>query len=240
MSSSIEIATCNKAIDSIKNASNFAKWSIYMVEKYIGNRILEIGGGIGTFTDFFTGSDKLITTEIDDTCFSKLSEKYNGNNHIDVIKGDITDDLFCKNMMKLNIDTVVCFNVLEHIEDDTRAISNMGKCLTKEGHIILRVPAFNFLYSNLDKNVGHFRRYTKKSLSEKILANDLDIVELSYMDIVGFMAWFFLFKILRKESFATEDQIGMYDKFCVPIFSKIEKIIGYPFGLTLFAVCKKK
>jgi len=180
-----------------------------------------------------------VTTEIDEDCLASLCNKYD-NTHVDVIRGDIADDSFAKNMMKTEIDTVICFSVLEHIEDDMAAIKNMKKCLTKDGYIILRVPAFNFLYSDLDKNIGHFRRYNKKELSEKILANGLSIVRLSYMDIAGFMAWLFLFKILRKTSFASEDQIGIYDKFLVPAFSRLEKVIRYPFGLTLFAVCKKK
>ncbi len=235
------VATCNKAIDSIKNASNFAKWSISIIDKYIGNNILEIGAGLGTFTDFFLQKKTVITTEIDNNCFAELLKKYDNNPKIKVINGDILDESFVEIIKRDNtdIDTVICFNVLEHIEDDLKAIGSMKKCLGKDGYIILRVPAFNLLYSNLDKNVGHFRRYSKKDISEKILFNGLEIVDLSYMDIVGFMAWFFLFKILRKESFASENQIGIYDKL-VPLFSKIEKLIKYPFGLTLFAVCKKK
>lgn len=236
-----DIATCNKAIDSIKNASNFTKWSISIIDKYIGNNILEIGAGIGTFTDFFLQKETVIATEIDDYCFAELLKKYDNNYKIKVINGDILDDSFVETVKQVNpdINTVICFNVLEHIEDDSKAIGNIKKCIKKDGYIILRVPAFNLLYSNLDRNVGHFRRYSKKDISEKILLNGLEIVELSYMDMVGFMAWFFLFKIFKKESFASENQIGIYDKF-VPLFSKIEKLIKYPFGLTLFAVCKKK
>lgn len=234
-----EIASCNKAIDVIKNASNFNKWSISLVEKYIGNRILEIGGGVGTFTDFFLDKAIVVTTEIDDDCFNELHRKYSGISSVNVINGDILNEDFVKAMKSMNFNTVICFNVLEHIENDIKAIDNMKKCLDKEGHIILRVPAYDVLYSKLDKNVGHFRRYNKNSLSEKILFNNLEIVELFYMDMVGFMAWFLLFKIFRKESFASENQIGIYDKFFVPVFSKLEKILKNPFGLTLFAVCKK-
>lgn len=240
MSNSNEVATCNKAIDVIKNASNFNKWSISLVEKYIGDRILEIGGGIGTFTDFFLNKGILVTTEIDNDCFTELNRKYSGVHTVTVLKGDILDEGFVETMKQMNFDTILCFNVLEHIENDIKAIDNMQKCLRKEGYIILRVPAYNVLYSELDKNVGHFRRYNKRSLSGKILFNNLEIVELFYMDMVGFMAWFLLFKILKKKSFASENQIGVYDKFFVPIFSKIEKIMKNPFGLTLFAVCENK
>ncbi len=234
-----EIASCNKAIDVIKNASNFNKWSISLVKKYIGDRILEIGGGIGTFTDFLLDKDLVVTTEIDDDCFNELYRKYSGINIVTVINDDILNEDFVKTMKSMNFDTVICFNVLEHIENDIEAIDNMKKCLGKEGYIILRVPAFNFLYSKLDKNVGHFRRYTKSSLSEILIHNNLEIVELFYMDMIGFIAWFLLFKIFQKESFASKNQIGIYDKFFVPVFSKLEKILKNPFGLTLFAVCKK-
>ena len=237
-----DIATCNKAIGSLRNASNFAKWSVSLIDKYIGERVLEVGGGIGTFTDFFVDKEILLTTEIDDDCFMTLSSKYRNNNNVEVVNENILNDKFIENAKEKYFDTVICFNVLEHIDNDIEAIKNMKECIKKDGgHLIIRVPAFNLLYSKLDRNVGHFRRYTKKSMLKKLsLFDDLEIIELFYMDIVGFFAWFFLFKIIGKESFASEGQIGLYDKLFVPFFSKIEKMINYPFGLTLFAICRKK
>jgi predicted SAM-dependent methyltransferase len=53
-------------------------------------------------------------------------------------------------------------NVLEHIEDDSRALNEMFAKLQINGKLAIYVPAFMFLFSDLDIKAGHFRRYSKK------------------------------------------------------------------------------
>ena len=128
-------------------------------------------------------------------------------------------------------------NVLEHIKDDTKAISNFYQLLKPKGKLILIVPAFSWLYGSVDKSDHHFRRYTKSSIKEIINNSGLKILDLKYMNFLGIFGWYLNGKILRKEV-VHNGMLSFYDKV-IPLIFKIEAIIPPPFGLSLFCVAEK-
>ena len=123
---------------------------------------MEIGPGIGNITEFFIHKEKVIGVDISKKMLERLNKRISRHN-FESYMYDITDDRILI-LRKKNIDTVVCLNVLEHTKKDKKALENMYKILKKGGRIILLVPNIKFLYGNLDKNLGHHRRYAKKEL----------------------------------------------------------------------------
>ncbi len=132
-------------------------------------------------------------------------------------------------------------NVLEHIENDLQALKNLSSILKPGGILVIYVPAFQCLYSVMDQALGHYRRYNKKELLEKLAQANYEIVYSSYSDSVGFFASIFL-KFKKSLSTTEERKIfAIYDRFIYPL-SKILDRLGfqYLFGKNLFVVAKKR
>jgi len=129
-------------------------------------------------------------------------------------------------------------DVIEHIKEDKKEIIKAFKLLKKEGNLIINVPAFLHLYSNFDKDVGHFKRYSKNDF-KKILNNiNYKNVTFIYYDSIGYLLSF-LSKILSsnyKKNF--EKKIKLWDS--IIWMSKIlDYIICRMFGKSLLIIVKK-
>lgn len=221
----------------LEGARNYYRWIYLNIEKFLGNRILEIGCGGGHFT-------KLLATR---DCFLAIADTDDG--YIDAVKSEhIRMRQFLAFRYDLNeypgqelkncrFDTIVCLNVLEHIKDDLAALRNMRDLIIPSGKLVLMVPAFPCLYGTMDQADQHFRRYSKIELLEKISQVGLQIVMCRYMNILGFFGWFVNGRILKRV-LLPEAQLKMYDRF-IPIIRRIESLFVPPFGQSLLAVLAK-
>ena len=136
-------------------ATLWIKYIHLLNDKYYKDNFLEIGAGIGSFTEGYKKKIKNIhLTEIEKNNLDILKNKYRDNTNIHVYHHD-----FISNDQRFN--TVAHYNVLEHIKNDEEEIHNCLKKISKNGYLVILVPAHNKLYSNLDKEVGHYRRYDK-------------------------------------------------------------------------------
>ena len=131
-------------------------------------------------------------------------------------------------------DTIIALNVVEHIENDNEAIQNCYQMLKPNGKLIILVPAFQKLYNTLDKELGHFRRYTKISLGNLLEKENLKVVHTSYFNSTGIPGWFFAGSILRRK-LIPENELLIFNKL-VSIFRLFDKITKYYFGLSVIAV----
>jgi len=133
-------------------------------------------------------------------------------------------------------DSVVMSDVLEHIEIQDRALKVVFSLLRKNGVLILTVPAFQTLYSELDRKIGHYRRYQKREIVE-ILRNVKFSVELCrYWNVLGLFGWFIVQKIQKKTDLYTGSPslMRLYHK-CL----SLEARAIFPFGLTLVVKARK-
>jgi len=223
-----------KALERMIEAKNYTDWLFESAKPYLKGKVLEIGCGIGNMTKL------LIREKID------LTASDNNENYIQDIK-TVYDGLnaFCFDISKGalenkadSFDTILCFNVLEHIEDDITALKNINKFLRSEGKLILFVPANPWLFNSLDKEVNHYRRYSKSSLIKKVRDAGFIIKEQRKVNFLGVFGWFFYGHILKKK-ILSKTGISIFDKIS-PMLFKLEKIIQPPIGLSLWLVCEKK
>ena len=133
-------------------------------------------------------------------------------------------------------DTIIYIDVLEHIEESRKEIELIKAHLNSKGHLIILVPAFNFMYNNFDKQVGHFRRYNKKLLKDEI-DSQLSIVKLFYIDSIGFFASL-LNKYILKKDLPTTKNIFLWDKIMIPISKKSDIFLSFFFGKSLIGIFK--
>lgn len=126
-------------------------------------------------------------------------------------------------------------NVLEHIEDDFAALAGLRTRMASGGRLMIYVPAFELLYSEMDRVVGHHRRYTRRTL-EAVLAGAGFKVELSrYVDAPGFAASL-LYRLIGGSGTLSADSVARYDRLVFPISRRLDALTGRWCGKNVYAV----
>jgi SAM-dependent methyltransferase len=135
------------------------------------------------------------------------------------------------------VDTIVCANVLEHVEDDRLALTNMRAILRGGGRLLLLVPAHPFLFGTMDQADEHFRRYTRSTLTNRVRAAGFEVERLYQMNALGIVAWFVNGKLLRRRLIPST-QYGLYNRL-VPTLARAERgILRPPVGLSLVCIAR--
>jgi len=228
-------------LDSISEAESFNKWMYTVIAPSLNGRILEIGSGIGNISAF-------VLKEKPDVTLSDLREEYckylsnhfaDSNSHFSVEQINLADNDFeVKHQKFLNsFDTVFALNVIEHIEDDSRAIINCKKLLKESGSLVILVPSYQWLYCRFDKELGHFRRYNRKTLTMLLKKNELTIKDLFNFNAAGVLGWLLFGKILNTKQL-NKGQMRIYNRL-VFIFMAIDRLLFRKFGLSLIIIGRK-
>jgi SAM-dependent methyltransferase len=229
----------------MSQAKNYFAWQARLVRREIGRRVIEVGCGVGNFTGALLDRDAILALDKEPGCIAELQKRYANHPNLRALMFDV-DTL---NIDTLNADTLngqrselagfaadscVCLNVLEHIADDATALRTMASLLVPGGVIVLLVPAFPALYGPIDRNLGHYRRYTLNSLTRLAAKTGLRVRKTHYVNCAGFFGWWLNSRILKRET-QSEKQIAAFEKL-VPALSCLERIARPLFGQSLFAV----
>ncbi|MFN7991901.1 MAG: class I SAM-dependent methyltransferase [Candidatus Micrarchaeia archaeon] len=222
-----------------EKADNFTQWMYSEIKPNLRGNILEIGSGIGTYSkkivrDF--KDSRIVLSDIDQDFVSRLSAAYRGNGQVSSLRIDLTlaSDL---KQIKHQVDSVFALNVLEHIEHDTRALENVYRLLPKGGRFVILVPAHMSLFNCIDTAVGHYRRYSKKELSEKAAAAGFRVMKSYYFNLPGIFGWYINGSLLKKKTL-NEGAMGFYDRM-IPLVKHAERIILRKAGLSIIMVLEK-
>ncbi len=219
----------------MRAVTRYNAWIHERIRPWLGHRILEVGAGIGNFSSFFLDRPKVILSDVREEYLAILRDTYGARPNVTVIRYDLDCD--ADHLRDAAIDTVVCLNVLEHIEDDRRALREFARLLVPGGRVILQVPAHPFLYGTLDRNLDHFRRYTARGIREKFAAAGLGTAHLELMNLPGAVGWFLNARILRRD-LLSEGSLGLFNRL-MPLFAAAERIVPPPAGLSIIAVGEK-
>lgn len=229
-----------KDLEAMSFAVNYHRWILDEIRPFLGNRVVEVGAGAGSFSEMLLAERPETLTLIEPSgMFEKLSAKFAGGEPDQV---QLINNTFLEASETISSDvrpdTIVYVNVLEHIEDDRRELEAVRKALAPGGRCIIFVPAFEWLYGEFDRRVGHFRRYTKSDLEEKCLSAGFIIERNGYFDIAGVLPWFVKYRILRSSGLGS-GAVAAYDRIAVPVMSRIEKFLPIPLGKNVLAVLRK-
>jgi phospholipid N-methyltransferase len=229
----------DRDLNILARSNNYLSLQFKKIEKHLGKRILEIGAGIGNHTDKIIKRkpELLIALEKEDSFCKVLDKKFNGQ--INVLRADLQDiESYSDQLKIMEIDTIIAINVLEHIPQDINCLRSLADILSKKGRLILIVPAFQFLYSNLDSKYGHYRRYSKNIFTLYANKLNLTIIENDYFNMVGWIAWLVSAKIFRADKMSSR---GMFLLNKIYTLQNIleEKLPFNCFGLSLIGVFEK-
>lgn len=213
------------------------RWIVDVIRPFIGRRVLEVGCGIGNLTGAFLGGDLLVSVDVSEEYVTEVRRRFGGRDErFEALTLDIERDPV-EALEAYGFDTVICLNVLEHVEDDTAALTNMRRVLEPGGRILLLVPALKALYGSLDLYVEHHRRYARRELAEKVREAGFVLEQLFYMHLVGALGWWFNSRVV-KSRILPEKQIWLYDRV-VPLLRRLEGRARPPFGLSLVAIGRR-
>lgn len=221
-------------------ANQFNKWMYDTICPYVNGEILEIGSGIGNISGFFIEENRSITlSDIDEYYNHHLRKEYPQlTKENKILSIDLQKANFNEYYIEITekFDTVFLLNVLEHLQDESYAIQNCRHLLKKEGTLIILVPAYSYLFSEIDKSLGHYRRYTKRQLTTKIKEGNFDIERSFYFNSLGIIAW--LYGKLMKYKFPPGGDIKFFNKL-IPFARILDKLIFHKAGLSAITVAKK-
>lgn len=224
-----------QTLQRMKKLRRYNQWIFLKFRPFLGKRVLEIGSGIGNITKFLLDRDLVIATDMEPKYLALLKNTFGHYKKFRVESIDISGSEAGR-FQSDHIDSVICFNVLEHIEQDETALKNIFNLLEPGGRLLLFVPSHPWLYGSLDRHLGHCRRYGKKGLKHKLERIGFKVAFLEYFNRMGMLGWFLNSKILRKKRLPSF-QLRIYN-LLVPLF-KLEKFLPLPFGTSLLVVAEK-
>jgi glycosyltransferase involved in cell wall biosynthesis len=222
----------------------YNRWLVGRFAHAVGRRVLEIGAGFGNLTRHFIEKDPrgpvrelVVASDVDPVAVEYLKGTFRDNPAVRVASYRFPLTLSEREEIRgLAIDTIVCCNVLEHIEDDISTLADMMGILPPGGRLILLVPALSWLYGTLDEQLHHFRRYEKPELEEKLSKAGFAIEDCRFVNRIGILGWFVSGKILRRRVLP-KSQLNAF-RFLVPLLKREEKNPPRS-GLSLLALARK-
>jgi len=216
----------------------YLRWQMSRFLPHLGRRILEIGCGVGGIIDLLPKKELILGVDIDEEVLAYAAERHRRREECRFERLDFSalrDDQ--ARLASMRFDTIVCINLLEHIEDDVAALEAMRAILVPGGILALLVPAHPALYGEYDKTDGHFRRYTKRELGEKVSRAGLTPAGLRHFNAAGAVGWWIKYKLLRSRVHGSTDFRLM--NALLPILDPLERVIPPPFGLSLTTVVRR-
>ena len=221
----------------MKLAVKYNEWIYSLIKPYVGQRIFEVGSGIGNITRHLVDSGDLVFgIEPNQACSDELEGTFR-NNPAFKCKSWSIEECNKEALKDFQFDTIVCVNVLEHIEDDIEVLKFFQSVLVEGGKAVLVVPAIPWAYGSIDKAVGHFRRYSKKMMSKAMSHIGLTVTHMKYSNLLGLIGWYDNGNI-RKIIKQSDSQIRLFEML-VPVYHRFEKVLPVPIGMTLVAVGEK-
>lgn len=217
-------------LDRLAGASNYTDWIFSHIEPYLGDDVLEVGAGHGTFTELIAArASRVVATDVSERCCDMLRTRFANDERVTVVEGSTEVTAGTP-----PFDAAVLTNVLEHIKDDDAALAELAAGLKPGGRLLLWNPALSLLYSDWDRQIGHYRRYHKKALKAQLIRAGFEVKEIRYVNSIGALAWFVLCRLMKKVP-SSEGRVNFFNSVLVPIFRRLEKKWGAPFGQSVFA-----
>ena len=224
-----------QTLQRMKRLRRYNRWIFSKFHPFLGRRVLEIGSGIGNITKFLLDRDFIMATDVEPKYLNLLKNTFGQYKKFRIENFDISGSDIDR-YRQYRIDSVICFNVLEHIEKEDRALENIFNLLEPKGRLLLFVPSHRWLYGSLDHHLSHHRRYDREELKEKLEKIGFQVILLKHFNRIGVLGWYLNSKILRRKRLPSF-QLRIYN-LLVPVF-KIEGLFPLPFGTSLLAIAEK-
>lgn len=212
-------------------------WVCRRIRPYLGDRLLEVGCGIGNMSGYYADRPLLVCLDLLPESLALVRNKLSDRPNLHTVQGDVCAESTIGALASYRFDTAVMLNVLEHIEDDAAALAAVHRLLAPGGRLVLLLPAEHYLYGTLDQALGHYRRYEPAEVRRLVRAAGYEIERLEYMNLPGILGWFLNGRVLRRR-LLPRPQLAAFN-ILAPLFERVEGCIAPPRGQSLLAICRK-
>jgi 2-polyprenyl-3-methyl-5-hydroxy-6-metoxy-1,4-benzoquinol methylase len=222
-------------LERLNHAPRFTRWMADVIRPYLGDHVLEIGAGIGNMSLNLMPRRRYWATDINPHYLKYLEKLRSTRPYMRVA---YTDGMKAESFPAgHDLDTVVCLNVIEHVEDDVLALRNILNTLDNHGRAIILVPQGPGLYGSLDEVLGHCRRYTEQHLSHVAQQAGFQVEKILKFNRAGVLAWWLNGRVLRRTTFGLA-QIRVLN-LLTPVFRALDSWLPLP-PLSLIAILRKE
>jgi SAM-dependent methyltransferase len=229
----------NTNAQALQESAQYYRWnlSLFPIERH--KKILDVGCGPGHYfneiatykPDIYMGADYSANF------LEQTKILLAGFPNYTTCQMDLLDETIPEIVANQTFDYVFCFDVIEHIENDKRALQNIRKIMMATGakYLFLRVPALQWIYGENDKAIGHFRRYSAKALSTRMQQTGFQVQKLHYQNFFGVFFWYFVGKVAMRKHAVSKTE-GQFINLVTPLLRFVE-VIPPPIGLSVYCVC---
>lgn len=228
-------------LKAIANAHCFNRWMFESIQPFIKGNILEIGSGLGNISSYLIQDQRQVTlSDVQKFYCDFLINNFKTSSYVkDILQLDLVAVDFDKTYGHLfnQFDTAFALNVIEHIQEDSVAITNLKKFLKPGGKMLILVPAHPQLYNSIDHFLQHFKRYKKEELELLLSKCGLKIERSFFFNSLGIVAWWLSGAIFKNKKIKNK-QMNAYD-YLVPLARILDKISGKRIGLSVISVAVK-
>ena len=225
-------------LEVLADMPNYYSWIMEAFTPHVRGRVIEYGAGVGTISEHLAPlAESLTLVEPSPNLFERLASRFVESPQVEVAAESLESHV--ARLAPDSVDTIVMVNVLEHIADDRAALRQLIAALKPGGHLLLFVPALQFLMSRLDRDLGHHRRYHRPDLTAKVGDAGATVLDCRYVDLLGVGPWFLLNTLMGATSF-NPALVALNDRYAVALTRRIESLIRTPFGKNLIMAARKE
>jgi glycosyltransferase involved in cell wall biosynthesis len=208
----------------------------HAIEPALGSRVMDLGSGVGNLAGFVLDRPRVVLADNEAVYLTILNRRFGSFENVQVARLNL-DTFTAADVAALDVDSVMCLNVLEHIEDDERVLRELAAGLPPGGRLALVVPSMRALYSKLDSELGHYRRYERDELVDKLTRAGFTVESCRFFNWIGALGWFIFGRILRRSHITRAATRGF--RF-VSKLRTLEGEKGFSVGLSLIAIATRK
>jgi glycosyltransferase involved in cell wall biosynthesis len=215
----------HSTLDALSFAPRFNRWMADTIAPYTGRKVLEIGAGMGNMTRHLCAHKKLyVATDVSSEYCDSLRNTFRHRPRVQICKLDATAPPDFLPFTE-KVDTVVCLNVLEHIEDDAATLHSIRTLLEPGGRLILLVPNDPRAYGTVDKEIGHYRRYTPTDLRKLMTDSGYRVEEILNFNRVSMPGWRITGQVVKSRTLS-RSALRVFDTF-VWVWRKIDRTLPW-------------
>jgi glycosyltransferase involved in cell wall biosynthesis len=217
---------------------SYNRWLHERFQHYLGSRILEVGSGVGNQTRFFIDDRELVVaSDIEPHYVRELAGRFLDRPNLRIASYRFPlSDAAREELRGDGINTIVCMNVLEHIEDDRSTLQDFAAVLPSGGRLVLLVPAMKALYGTLDEHLGHCRRYEPVELRSAVMAAGFAIDTIRFLNRPAVAGWWLSSRVLKRRVIP-KGQLRAF-RWMMPLL-KFEETRASSFGLSLLVLAHR-
>jgi len=220
-----------RVLEALESAHNYNRWLADLTLPYLGDDPIEAGSGLGTSASLWLerGVPSITVSEPTPEGSAQLRKRFEGETRVVVAQVDLTDAPSGEHS------ACVALNVLEHVDDHIAALRGALRLVRPGGNVVMFVPAFQFAEGRFDRMIGHYRRYTRRSLADAFERAGVRPLSVQYVNAPGLVAWFVAVRLLGRVP-REGRRLRVWDKLVVPVVRRAEGRWSPPFGQSLLAI----